>query len=108
LERIMHKFLGDTPVSITCHACGKQLQKKIKWIKKNKTLKCKKCGKKIDLTKPEVKKAVKEVSQAIANFETSLGKLYKTATRSIAKKSSAKRTTKPVRIEVSPIQPTNK
>ncbi|HVC29361.1 MAG TPA: hypothetical protein VNF48_07405 [Gammaproteobacteria bacterium] len=101
----MHKFLGDTPVSITCHACGKELEKKIKWIKKNKTLKCKKCGKKIDLAKQEIKKAVKDVTQAISIFETALVKLHKTAAKTKPRKSSAKRTTKPARVEASPMQP---
>jgi len=100
----MHKFLGDTPVSITCHACGKELEKKIKWIKKNKTLKCKKCGKKIDLAKQEIKKAVKDVTQAISNFETALVKLHETAAKTKPRKSSAKRTSKPVRVEASPTQ----
>jgi DNA-directed RNA polymerase subunit M/transcription elongation factor TFIIS len=97
----MHKFLGDTPVSITCHACGKQLQKKIKWIKKNKTLKCKKCGKKINLTKQEVKKAVKEVNRAITNFEIALGKLHKSTAKIKKRKPSVKQAAKPANVDPS-------
>ncbi len=100
----MHKFLGDTPVRITCHACGKELEKKIKWIKKNKNLKCKKCGKKIDLNKQEVKKAVRDVAQAISNFEAVLGKLHKTAANKKSRKTSAKRTSKSASVEASPAQ----
>lgn len=99
----MHKFLGDTPVRITCHACSKELEKKIKWMKKNKTLKCKKCGKKIDLTKQEIKKAVKDVAQVIGDFETALGKLHKTTAKMKKRKSSAKRVSKPARVEAAPV-----
>jgi uncharacterized Zn finger protein len=103
----MHKFLGDTPVHITCHACGKELEKKIKWIKKNKTLKCKKCGKKIDLAKQEVKKAVKDVTQAISNFEIALGKLHKPAMKLKPRKSLVKRTSKPENTQTSSALPQN-
>jgi len=100
----MHKFLGDTPVRITCHACGKELEKKIRWMKKNKTLKCKKCGKKIDLTKQEVKKAVKDVAQAISDFWTALGKLHKTSVKIKKRKSSAKRVPNPAPVAASTAQ----
>ncbi len=91
----MYKFLEDSPVRITCHACGKTHEKKMKWMKKNKTLKCKKCDKKIDLTTQDVKKAVKEIAQAISAFEIALGKMHKAAIKVKNHKSSAKRMRKP-------------
>ena len=101
----MHKFLGDTPLRITCHACGKELEKKIKWMKKNKTLKCKKCGKKIDLTKKEIKKAVKDVVQAISNFETALDRLHTPAAKMNKRKSAARQVSKPATVEALSAQP---
>jgi len=91
----MHKFLEDTPVRVICQACGKAHEKKIKWIRKNKTLKCKKCGKKIDLARQDVRKSVKEVAQAISDFEKALGKLHKVPVRTKKLKSSPKRARKP-------------
>ncbi|MDE2236231.1 MAG: hypothetical protein KGK44_11895 [Gammaproteobacteria bacterium] len=86
----MFKFLGETPVPISCHACGKQQQKKLKWLRKNKTLKCKKCGKKIDLSKPEFRKTLKTVTQAIHDFEKSLDKLHASSPKKKSRKSPAK------------------
>jgi DNA-directed RNA polymerase subunit M/transcription elongation factor TFIIS len=102
----MHKFLQDTPVRITCQACGKVLEKKMKWVKKNKVLKCKKCGKKIDLTKQEVRKAVKDIRQAMDNFEQALARLHKASVKTTSKrKPAARRVSRPALPEAQSLAP---
>ncbi len=103
----MHKFLEDTPVRFACHACGKQLQKKIKWMRKNKTLKCKKCGKKIDLAKSEIRKAVKNVDQAMRDFDKALTRLHAAASKKKTREATAKRPSRPASVETSGQLPTS-
>lgn len=98
----MYKFLEDLPVRITCHACGKAHEKKMKWMEKNKKLKCKKCGKKIDLTTQDVKKAVKEIAQAINTFAIALDKLHKTGIK-VKIKSSTKYMRKHTTTDAAPV-----
>jgi len=74
----------------------------MKWMKKNKTLKCKKCGKKIDLSSQDVKNAVKEVAQAISAFEMALGKLHKATVKTKKRKPSEKRVRKPAPADAAP------
>lgn len=95
----MHKFLEDTPVRVICQACGKAHEKKMKWIKKNKALKCKKCGKKTDLARQDVRKSVKQVAQAISDFEKALGRLQQAAVKTNTRKSSPKRVRRPAQVE---------
>ncbi|MGA9851419.1 MAG: hypothetical protein WBR15_00575 [Gammaproteobacteria bacterium] len=93
----MYKFLANAPVFIACKACGKMQEKKLKWVKKNKSLKCKKCGKNIDLTQKDVKRVINDLAKTISAFETALAKLYKTAHPiKIKKKSASKRLPKRV------------
>ena len=100
----MFKFLDDTPVPVTCHACGKQQQKKLKWFKKNKSLKCKKCGKKIDLSKPEVRKTLKQVTQAVRDFEKTLGRMHASTSKNKSRKTAARRAPKQAAMQGSVVQ----
>ena len=101
----MFKFLGETPVPISCHACGKQQQKKLKWLRKNKTMKCKKCGKKINLSKPEFRSTLKAVAQAIHDFEKAMDKLQASSPKKKSRKAPAKTKPGQVPAEASGVQP---
>jgi predicted RNA-binding Zn-ribbon protein involved in translation (DUF1610 family) len=77
----MAKLLKETPVHITCPACGKTQRAKLKWAKNHKSLQCKDCGKNVDLREKQVHSMIARTLKAVELFEHTLDSLHDEAKR---------------------------
>ena len=101
----MSKLLKDIPVHLNCPACGKVQRAKLKWAKNHKSLKCRDCGKNIDLKGKEAKAMIAKtarVTQAFADVLDALhaeakraGKAVKAKKDKKSKKQAGKKRSKP-------------
>ncbi len=77
----MSKLLKDIPVHLNCPACGKVQRAKLKWAKNHKSLKCKDCGKNIDLKGKEAKALIAKTAKVTQAFADVLDALHAEAKR---------------------------
>ena len=72
----MTKFLKDTPVHLSCPACGKTQRAKLKWAKNHKSLKCKDCGKNISLKEKPARDMIAKTARVTEAFASVLEALH--------------------------------
>lgn len=77
----MAKFMKETPVHLSCPACGKTQHAKLKWAKNHKSLKCKDCGKNIDLREKRAQSMITRTLKVVQLFERTLDALHAEAKR---------------------------
>ena len=77
----MTKFLKEIPVHLSCPACGKTQRAKLKWAKNHKSLKCRDCGKNIDLKGKEAKAMIAKTVRVTQAFADVLDALHAEAKR---------------------------
>jgi len=79
----MAKLLKDTPVYMSCPHCGKVQHPRLKWAKNHKSLKCRHCGKNLDLRERHAHSLIERTLRAVQAFGRTLDVL-----RAEAKKDS--------------------
>lgn len=72
----MTKFMKETPVYLSCPACGKTQRAKLKWAKNHKSLKCKDCGKNMDLREKRAQSVISRTLKVVQLFEHTLDALH--------------------------------
>jgi transcription elongation factor Elf1 len=72
----MTKFLKETPVHLSCPACGKTQRAKLKWAKNHKSLKCKDCGKNISLKEKPARDMIAKTARVTEAFASVLEALH--------------------------------
>lgn len=72
----MTKFLKETPVHLSCPACGKTQRAKLKWAKNHKSLKCKDCGKNISLKEKPAREMIAKTARVTEAFASVLEALH--------------------------------
>lgn len=77
----MSKFMKETPVHLSCPACGKTQRAKLKWAKNHKSLKCKDCGKNMDLREKRAQSMIVRTLKVVQLFERTLDALHAEAKR---------------------------
>lgn len=74
-------MLKETPVHLTCPACGKTQRAKLKWARNHKSLKCKDCGKNMDLREKQAHSMIARTLKVVELFEHTLDTLHAEAKR---------------------------
>src|SRR5579863_6250719 len=100
----MAKLLKETPVYIACLSCGKTQHVKLKWVKHRKAMKCRDCGKGIDLKDKRARRMIDRTVVVAALFEKTLvalhaeaKKLGKSVKQTKSKKKKSKKKAKPAK-----------
>lgn len=86
----MTKFLKETPVHLSCPACGKTQRAKLKWAKNHKSLKCKDCGKNISLKEKPARDMIAKTARVTEAFASVLEALH-TEAKKVGKAVKAKK-----------------
>lgn len=68
----MAKLLKDTPVYVSCPHCGKLQHPRLKWAKNHKSLKCRHCGKNLDLREKQAQSLITRTLKAVQAFARTL------------------------------------
>src|SRR5579859_6729022 len=77
----MSKLMKETPVHLSCPACGRTQRAKLKWAKNHKSLKCKHCGKNMDLREKRAQSMIVRTLKVVQLFERTLDALHAEAKR---------------------------
>ncbi len=98
----MAKLLKETPVYIACLSCGKTQHVKLKWVKHRKAMKCRDCGKSIDLKDKRARRMIDRTVVVAALFEKTLAALHAEAKKlgksvKQTKKKKSKKKAKPAK-----------
>ena len=72
----MAKLMKETPVYLTCTSCGKVQHPGLKWAKNHKALKCKHCGKSMNLAEKETHGVIARTLKAVETFMRSLDSIH--------------------------------
>ena len=72
----MAKLLKDTPVYVSCPHCGKVQHPRLKWAKNHKSLKCRHCGKNLDLREKQAQSLIERTLKAVQAFGQALESLH--------------------------------
>ncbi len=78
----MAKLLKDTPVYVSCPHCGKVQHPRLKWAKNHKSLKCRHCGKSLDLREKQAHSLIERTLKAVQAFARTLDVLRDEAKKS--------------------------
>jgi transcription elongation factor Elf1 len=92
----MTKFLKEVPVHLSCPVCGKTQRAKLKWAKNHKSLKCKDCGKNMDLREKHAREMITKTAKVTQAFADVLDALH-AAAKKTGKAVKAKKKTKKVK-----------
>lgn len=68
----MAKLLKDTPVYVSCPHCGKVQHPRLKWARHHKSLKCRHCGKSLDLRERKAHSLIERTLKAVQAFVNTL------------------------------------
>ncbi len=78
----MAKLLKDTPVYVSCPHCGKVQHPRLKWARNHKSLKCRHCGKSLDLREKQAHSLIERTLKAVQAFARTLDVLRDEAKKS--------------------------
>ena len=78
----MAKLLKDTPVYVSCSHCGKVQHPRLKWAQNHKSLKCRHCGKSLDLREKRAHSLIERTLRAVKAFGRTLDALRAEAKKS--------------------------
>src|SRR5690242_14364848 len=78
----MAKSLKDTPVYVSCPHCGKVQHPRLKWARHHKSLKCRHCGKSLDLREKQAQSLIERTLRAVQAFGRTLDSLRAEAKKS--------------------------
>ena len=78
----MAKSLKDTPVYVSCPHCGKVQHPRLKWARHHKSLKCRHCGKSLDLREKQAQSLIERTLKAVQAFGRALDGLRAEAKQS--------------------------
>lgn len=78
----MAKLLKDTPVYVSCPHCGKVQHPRLKWARHHKSLKCRHCGKSLDLREKQAQSLIERTLKAVQAFGRALDGLRAEAKQS--------------------------
>ena len=78
----MAKLTKDTPVYVSCPHCGKLQHPRLKWARHHKSLKCRHCGKSLDLREKRAQSLIERTLKAVQAFGRTLDALRAEAKKS--------------------------
>lgn len=70
-----NKLVKETPVHMSCPHCGKLQHPRLKWAKNHASLKCKHCGRTMDLREKHTHSLIERTLKVVMSFEKVLDAL---------------------------------